>query len=649
MSKEKLKENEDVLDMEKNEETLEENNENNNLIEEENETTEPAEVIEEIVKEEKEQEKKPAKNKKVVKCIIAFVSIIFIICLILLLCIFLKTKDNKVLNNVYFENLNLGNKTKEEIKNILDEKYAKDFEKSRNINIKDEYIKEAKEIIKKQEERGLIEKDGEYKQFNESINHLKEYTISPKDIDFKIYTDKIAEDAYNVGRNDGFFSDAKAVIKSLLNKKTDVKITNYKYDEDKLLTTFSEIDGMLPGKIMEVTYVVDNDKLIVTNGEEGFALDKDKTKAEIMKNFLNVKESKIDLMLDKKMPKKLSADEIHNKTKQDVKDASFNSETKKVEKEVVGIDFAISIEEAEKIINEDKDKHIIPLKITKPKVLSEQFEQHAFKDILATYTANSPGCGAARAKNLAIGSRKINGTIVNPGEEFSFIRAVGDVSAATGYAAAGVFTAKGVEMGVGGGICQVVSTVYNAALLSGMDILQRHQHSYVVGYVPRGRDATMYAPSKDLRFRNSLSRPIKVVAWANGGSVTVQIKGIDEGVKGEVSSTSSFVSRQVERIPDPSLPEGKEVRSAVGFDGARSTTYYKLWKQGKLVKNQVIHNDYYKPMGKITIRYGTQKAAPAPAPKKEEPKKPETPKKPAEPKKPEESKKPKTEKKASKI
>lgn len=609
--------NEDVLDMETLE-TTESSNFDNEILE-----NEKQDFIEEETETVKKDKKVKTKNKVFIYLII-LLAVLLLICLAFFLFIFSKTKNGKVLNNVYFNEMNLGNKTKEEIKQDLEEKYKKDFEKNRNINIEDKYIEEAKEIIKKQEERQLIEKDNEHKEFNEKLKKVNEYNINPKEIDFDIDIDKIAEDAYSIGRTGNFIEKAKVILKSMSNKKINIREQKVKYEDSKLETLLAEIDSMIPAKIVPSSYVVEGEELIVTNGEKGFVIDKENTTKTILDNFRNLEENKINLALAKQKPEKLNAEEMHEKIKKEVKDASFNQETRTIEKEVDGVDFAISIEEVNKILSEDKDIYKIPLKITKPKVTSAQFEQLAFKDTLATYTSNAVGCGPARATNLAVGSQRISGTIINPGEVFSFINAVGEISAATGYAAAGIYTAKGVEQGIGGGICQVVSTVYNSALISGMEILQRHQHSYIVDYVPAGRDATMYAPTLDLKFRNTLSRPIKIVAWANGGAVTVQIKGIDEGVKGEVSSQSAFVGRPTERIPDPNLPEDEEVRSATGFDGARSTTYYKLWKNGNLVKNQVIHSDYYKPMGKVVVRYGTKKAEapkpePTPAPKPQQP------------------------------
>lgn len=636
----KIKENDNSIDFEQKETINEVVKDEIEKIAEEEQTLENDENIIN-----KNYTKNNSKNSKKLIIIICIIIAAIIFCLLsIFIFIKVKVKDGRVVKNVYFNGIDLSGKTREEVITLVEDKYKDDYEKVRKIVITENDENKAREIIKKQIEKKLLSAESETEK-GEKINTeekifniFKELTISPKMIDFKIKSNKIAEEALSYGREKSL-EKIKPVLKG---ERIEIKSKAIEeYNKEALKTFVVETDSKIPGRTIDNAFNVNEDKLIITKGIEGFDLNEEDFEKNILDNFKNVnnkkeeKDNKIIIKLNSKKPEKIDIEKIYNKVKKEVKDATFNEQEKKIEKEQIGIDFGISIEDAKKIVEEDKEEYIIPLKLTKPKVTTEAFLAKAFPDVLATYTSYAAGCGPARATNLFVGARSINGSIVNPGEIFSFNNTVGSVTAAKGYMPGGTYSNGGISSEIGGGICQVVSTLYNSALISGMDIVERHQHIYLVDYVPAGRDATMYIPSLDLKFKNIYSRPIKIVASANGGTVNVQILGVNEGIRGEISSAvNSTVPRPVERIPDANLLEGEERRSASGMDGARSTTYYKLWKNGQVIKNGVIHSDYYRPVGKVVIRYGTKKIQPQPQPEpqpqpqpKPEPEpKPETPK-----------------------
>lgn len=143
-----------------------------------------------------------------------------------------------------------------------------------------------------------------------------------------------------------------------------------------------------------------------------------------------------------------------------------------------------------------------------------------YKDvILAEYSSNYVN-NPNRTTNLKLASAKINGTVIYPGETFSFNRVVGERTAAKGYKPAPIFAGSGTQDGVGGGICQVASTMFNTALLSNVQIVERHQHSQRVGYVPLGRDAAIYWGSQDFKWKNNTAYPIKISVTVQDGVIT---------------------------------------------------------------------------------------------------------------------------------
>ncbi|NLM45877.1 MAG: VanW family protein [Firmicutes bacterium] len=132
--------------------------------------------------------------------------------------------------------------------------------------------------------------------------------------------------------------------------------------------------------------------------------------------------------------------------------------------------------------------------------------------------STSGGGGAGRTDNLYVAAKYMNGYVLAPGDVFSFNKVTGPRTFERGYSMAPVVGG----MGIGGGVCQVATTVYNAALLAGMEIVERHPHSIRVGYVPPGRDATV-TDFIDFKFRNSTEKFIQIRSGAGGGYVWVQI------------------------------------------------------------------------------------------------------------------------------
>lgn len=161
---------------------------------------------------------------------------------------------------------------------------------------------------------------------------------------------------------------------------------------------------------------------------------------------------------------------------------------------------------------------------TEPEVLASTLTENLYKDKLGSYTTHYGGT-AARSNNLRIATARINGYELMPGEEFSYDKTILPRTAANGYQAAPVYVGNKVESGMGGGICQPSSTLYGAALYANLEILERHNHSMQVSYMPPGLDATISQGVLDLRLRNSTDYPVKISAHASGGVLTFTIWG----------------------------------------------------------------------------------------------------------------------------
>ncbi len=237
-----------------------------------------------------------------------------------------------------------------------------------------------------------------------------------------------------------------------------------------------------------------------------------------------------------------------------------------------------------------------------PKVTSKQLE--GLTEILAVYMTEYNPDAQSRSHNIELATNKVNGQLIPSGATFSFNQTVGERTANAGYDDAPVIVNGKLEPGIGGGICQVSSTLFNVALLSGMEIVERTSHYSPVGYIGVGRDATVAYGYIDFQFRNAFSHPVYVVAYASGGTMTVYIIGSKadklKAVSIQVSAPVVTPHKTVE-VKDNTLSEDKIEE---GHDGiAVVTTRSLVYQNGSAHKDSL--ESVYEPVDTV-ITKGTK-------------------------------------------
>ena len=178
-----------------------------------------------------------------------------------------------------------------------------------------------------------------------------------------------------------------------------------------------------------------------------------------------------------------------------------------------------------------------------------------------------------------------------------------------GYKEGTAYVGGKVVPDVGGGICQVSSTLYNTALLANLEITERSNHLFETSYVAPSRDATVYWGSIDFKFKNTRSYPIKIVGTAKNGVVKIDLYGIKEKEEYEVvieSEVISYIPNETEYKKDSTLESGKKVVEQVGFNGCKSKGYRILKKNGVVISRTLLSTDTYSPQNKV-VRVGTKK------------------------------------------
>lgn len=369
-----------------------------------------------------------------------------------------------------------------------------------------------------------------------------ETAINPSEIDLNFDINSAINYAFSIGKSGKIFKDNFDVFNTMINS---VNITpTYSLDEKALKTTLDKMSKDLPNAVVESSYYIENSNLIITKGKAGAVVDSNKTSSDIkskIKDFSYLT-NPVEISVINQSPKEIDIKKIYEEVHKEAKDAYFTTTPYAVYPSENGVDFKISLAEAkEKVAKADKECKI-PLKTVYPKVKTNDIGKKAFPNLLgefSTHYVNNP----SRTTNLKLAAKKINGTVLLPGETFSYNKVVGERTIAAGYKNAAIYQNGEVVDGLGGGICQISTTLFNAALFANLDIIELHNHQFVPSYVGAGRDATVAYGSKDFKFKNSRKYAIKLECSVSGGVAKFKIYGLKEEPEYDIKVNASIISQ----------------------------------------------------------------------------------------------------------
>lgn len=221
----------------------------------------------------------------------------------------------------------------------------------------------------------------------------------------------------------------------------------------------------------------------------------------------------------------------------------------------------------------------------------------------AEYSTNYASSSADRKNNIKLASSSLNNCEILPNEEFSFNKTLGQRTLERGYKEANIIKEGAFVKGVGGGICQVSTTLYNALLLSGINVTEAHKHTLPVSYVPPARDAMVSWGSADLKFVNTTDAPLYIVSNADGENITFKIFGKTKEKDEKIKITSEVVSKISAKdkiLPDTDgkyadkiMFKGEFVRAKYGKDGYEAKSFVEKYKNGKLVSKKLLRDGVY--------------------------------------------------------
>lgn len=487
------------------------------------------------------QEKMTAKKKRrgfIKPILISLAAILGVFLIILIFCIVTLPK-NTVANNVMVENLDVSGLS-------YDETLAA---------VETSYLFENRDIT--------IECNGQTR------------TLSGKELELRATPEATAQKAFYYCKSGNILKDGLTAMRLLIGKKVIVPVADINHDTLNL--KLGEFGNEICGTLTQTSVEFTDTEAVITPGTPGFDYNTDTAREEILDAISNEHFDDIQVTLKTAQPDKVDIDYIDTAIYCDPIDAYYD---------IKGNDIMVIAEiygrycnradiEAiiDKINTPGGEPLSIPYQTIVPNVLAEDLTAKLFSSTLGSYST-SYYSGGNRGKNVARAAELINGKILASGEEFSFNDTVGDRTKENGFFSAPEYAAGQSVEGIGGGTCQVSSTLYSAVLYADLGITSRTEHMMTVGYMPAGQDATVAYGSIDFKFKNTTDYPIKIVSTTGGGKVTVSIVG-----------TAWEPAREV------------KIKHSVSTVGENTVVYSKrlVYSEGKLISEDVLDGSSYAP------------------------------------------------------
>lgn len=494
--------------------------------------------------------------------IIFFFSVIFSI---------ITMSKNNIVDGVFIEGIDVSGMSKDEAKKIILQKC--DAKKCANFNVV-------------------------FMHNNEINEYISSKSFLPLSIEYNI--SQAIDAAYLVGRNKNIFENNFDILKTLIFKKN-IDI-DFSIDDNNFKQLIDKIISEIPNKLVDSSYYIEDNNLIILTGSKGYVANIDDLKNDLLSLIKEIdnNENSINLNIYEDFPKEINIEKIHDEIYKTPQNAYFEKEPFKVFKEVHGIDFDIEL--AKNILSETKEEYVIPLIVKEPDVTINNLEIDIFPDLLGTFSTRYDSQNKNRENNINLATLKINELILAPGEEFSYNTVVGARNIASGYKEAKIYSNGQVVDGIGGGICQVSSTLYNAAVFANLDIRERHNHQFITSYVEAGRDATVAYGSKDLKFVNNRNYPIKILATASNGNVKISIYGIKENLEYDVSFDNEIVETikySTKYVYNSSFNASEQKVKQLGANGAIVNNYKVVKLNGSIVSRTLISQDKYNALNRV--------------------------------------------------
>ena len=436
------------------------------------------------------------------------------------------------------------------------------------------------------------------------------YSYIARNLGAMVDRQEMAEEAFSVCRGPNILVNAFTYWKLKFAPQDISAVVSI--DEEKMDAVLEEVAAQVTTKNIEQEMNAAAQVVVVNAGRDQLVTDAKKLREETLAALVFLKYTQSDVN-EVTLPVPVSVtpgtqidlEQLAASIYQEPKDAVWSKDaTGQIVLEPSQNGIMLDMEAAKDLIAKaTEDSVSLPLIVIKPEKMAEDIAQDLFADELVSYRTNLE-VNPPRTHNVRQAASKINGYIVMPGDVFSFNQVVGPRTYETGFKDAKIFVKDEVVDGVGGGICQVTSTLYACTMLADLETVQRRNHRFAVGYITLGYDATVAYGTIDFQFRNNQTYPIKLTAYVEGQRLYVSILGTNTQPEKTVELSTSAYNRkgfeEIERL-DQSLAPGTSRVEQKGSSGVSVDTYKTVKINGEVVSKEMIHTSVYTPCNKITL------------------------------------------------
>lgn len=433
-----------------------------------------------------------------------------------------------------------------------------------------------------------------------------EISFRLEELGAKIDWEDAVSQCYLLGKNGNVFVRCKDILMARLMGTT--VYPNISYNEDKLTEKLESLQKKVKTPVKEASTRLEEDHILITAGEKGEVFDREQMMHDILDALLSGNQESIVLKTKEEKPQPVLVEDLAAQYFKDPVNARYVTENGEIS--IVPDEDGVSFDKsaAQSLLKKKQHTYEIPLIFTKASVTYADLDTNILRDTIATYTTSYGSGDQGRNFNVELAAERLNGIILEAGETFSFLERIGDGSEEKGFHNANVYSRGEVKQAPGGGICQVASTLYSAALYANLEILSRTSHALPVAFIPAGQDAEISADGIDLQFKNNQLFPIRILTSTNGSTLTVTIQGTNANpgqtvnISNSVTETLPYHSKTV--MTDQLEPGEQEIIQN-GTDGCVVNTYRIITENGETIQSEMISTSRYEPIPKV-IREGVE-------------------------------------------
>jgi len=439
--------------------------------------------------------------------------------------------------------------------------------------------------------------------------------IFAEDVGLTITGEQAAELAFRYGRNSNIFSNSLAFLRCNFFTVDLDPFTFFTADELMLQRVVHNIAEELD-LLSESNYEVTDTELILTQGLPMVRFDENHLMELISEAFL-----KSALEVDYYRAPTTDAEPIdlewiYDGIFAEPESAYFNIETDEIAEHVMGVSFDIALAAQMLAGAMPGEQVFVPLILIEPELTADYLREVLFRDVLAYSTTNLTN-DENRNTNIHVAASHINEMVLNPGDQFDFNTVVGQRTVERGFRPGGAFSGTQIIQSIGGGICQVSSTIYHALLHTEMQIDARINHTLVVTYLPLGMDAAVAWGGPNFTFTNNQDFPIRIVAYRDGLEFHVRIYGTNTSPYARIVPEGVYlnsVGYETTFRDDPTMQSGQTRVYTAGRIGHVVEVFQRFYDENdNLVRRELVARSSYRPVAQVVLR-GTAAAPAAPPP-----------------------------------